>query len=347
MTVDDKLAAIEALIQEDVGNRGLRTDPVDNLITRTAGDFAAACRSIAQTRNARVAILTGFYVASAEPPCGETDGPLGALFLARAFVPLGIRTLIVTDAFCHGALEAARDTPGSGLVSHAELANASPPPGYIGFADTMECKAFVSVAPLPRPALSFERFLFDWSCAIENKDITHLISIERVGPCHADGHCYSMRGRDITEHMAPAHLLLEDALARTPPLPTIGIGDGGNEIGMGKIPREVIARNIANGDKIACRVPTDHLIVAGVSNWGAYGLAAGVRLLRGAPHDPALWDPDRESELLQLMVERGPLVDGVSGKQSATVDWLPWETYASVLKRIGAIMASGAASARR
>ena len=44
---------------------------------------------------------------------------------------------------------------------------------------------------------------------------------------------------------------------------------------MGKIPWEVIRRNIPGGGLVACRVPTDHLIVCGVSNWGAYGLAAG------------------------------------------------------------------------
>ena len=38
---------------------------------------------------------------------------------------------------------------------------------------------------------------------------------------------------------------------------------------MGKIPHETIVKNIPNGDLIHCRVPTDHLIVAGVSNWGA------------------------------------------------------------------------------
>ena len=35
-----------------------------------------------------------------------------------------------------------------------------------------------------------------------------------------------------------------------------------------------------NGGLIACRVPADYLIVAGVSNWGAWALGAGVALLR-------------------------------------------------------------------
>src|SRR5260370_17073462 len=54
----------------------------------------------------------------------------------------------------------------------------------------------------------------------------------------------------------------------------------------GKIPWSVIRRNIPNGGLVACRVPTDHLIVCGVSNWGAYGLAAGVRILTGRSEEP-------------------------------------------------------------
>jgi hypothetical protein len=145
-----------------------------------------------------------------------------------------------------------------------------------------------------------------------------------------------MRGRDITTFTNPAHLLFEDAAQRR--LPTIGIGDGGNEIGMGKIPAEVLERNIPGGARIACRVPTDHLIVAGTSNWGAYGLAAGVRLLRGASHDGKLFDPAREQELLRLMVEQGPLVDGVLARPSATVDGLTWERYARVLQELDRIL---------
>src|SRR5438874_2583567 len=96
-------------------------------------------------------------------------------------------------------------------------------------------------------------------------------------PEHRD-RCHTMRGIDVTDTVSPAHWLFEDK--RRPV--TIGIGDGGNEIGMGKIGWEVVSRNIPRGGLIACRVPVDHLVVAGVSNWGAYALAAGVHALRGA-----------------------------------------------------------------
>ena len=54
-----------------------------------------------------------------------------------------------------------------------------------------------------------------------------------------------MRGRDVTAYMSPAHLLfVPEVKAWRPDVKTIGIGDGGNEIGMGKIPWDVIRRNI-------------------------------------------------------------------------------------------------------
>jgi D-glutamate cyclase len=165
--------------------------------------------------------------------------------------------------------------------------------------------------------------------------VTHILAIERVGPNH-EGRCYSMRGVDVTQHTEPLHSMF---VTSSHP-PTIGIGDGGNEIGMGKIAHEIVAKNIPNGDLIHCRVPTDSLIVAGVSNWGAYALAAGVYLLRGVKAPRHLFDPDRERDILEVMVREGPLVDGVTGKQTATVDGLTWDEYVKPLIRIREILES-------
>jgi len=333
---EELLARIRDLIQEDVGQRGLRTDPVDNLITACPDDFSQACGSIAETDRPGVAVVTGFYIPHATPPCGETDGPLGALFLARALVPLGIRTAIITDSFARGALEAGLKS--SGLEKAVTL---------------------LTIPGLTHP---WEVYLkLDWRHFLEWFPITHLVALERVGPSHTvdslraqkqstqnitnrfeeeipidhRNRCHTMRGLDITEHMSPAELLFETGKQVFPSLTTIGIGDGGNEIGMGKIPWDTIRRNIPRGGLVACRVPTDYLIVCGVSNWGAYGLAAGVRLLRGAPPDPELFDPARERELLRIMVERGPLVDGTSGQATVTVDGLSFERYVEPLVQIG------------
>ena len=71
------LREIRDLIQQDINHRGLATDPEANLIKACPDDFADACRSIAETPRPTLFVVTGFYIAHADPPCGETDGPLG------------------------------------------------------------------------------------------------------------------------------------------------------------------------------------------------------------------------------------------------------------------------------
>jgi hypothetical protein len=291
------LDQIREIIQRDVNNRGLARDPHENLFTACRDDLANACRSIAETPQPVLLIVTGFFIPHAQPPCGETDGPLGALFLARAGQALGIEVALLTDDFCGRALEI-------GLKA---------------------CDLNKTVPVLVAPAVS-----------LILPERTHLVALERVGPGF-DNRCHNMHGRDITEEMAPLHRFFDPAY-QTPPIPTIGIGDGGNEIGMGKISPEVIARNIANGERIACRVPTDHLIVAGVSNWGAYALAAGVAVLRRQRLPASLFDVERERELLRIMVEQGPLVDGVTAQPAVTVDGLAFDDYAEPLQQIGELL---------
>jgi D-glutamate cyclase len=306
MTTDEKLAAILAAVQTDPGNRGLARDAHDNLFTACPGDFAAACRSIADYPNPSVGIVTGFWIPTAQPPAPETDGPLGAVFLARALYTLRMGSWLMTEDEC-------LKPNGAGLLvaglAPDRLLTGGREPGVL---------AGIWVNP-PGSTAPF----------------THLLALERVGPA-TDGRCYTMRGRDVTTRTLPSHHLFDP-----PACPhTIGIGDGGNEIGMGKIPHETIVKNIPNGDLIHCRVATDHLIVAGVSNWGAYALAAGVYILHGVKPPGDLFDPDREREILEVMVREGPLVDGVTGKQTATVDGLTWDEYVKPLVRIREILES-------
>jgi hypothetical protein len=344
---DAVLTAMRDAVQTDPGGRGLAAVPGDNLFTAFPGDFEAACRSVA-TRRGMLGIVTGFFIASADPPCGETDGPLGAVFLARALAPAGIPVTIFAESCCASGVSEGLAACGlSAGVPVVELTTSA-----------------LASDPLREYEANIIRAIGDGEFK-QDAPYGHFLSLEHVGPSHtrcslrrqpgttwADrrrfrdevprerrDRCYSMRGRDITAETSPAHRIIEIARGyNRGRVPTIGIGDGGNELGMGKIPWDVIRRNIPNGGQIACRVPTDHLIVAGVSNWGAYALAAGVRYLRGVPHDPALFDPDRELQLLERMVERGPLVDGVAGKRQATVDGLSFEEYAKPLARLGEIL---------
>jgi len=200
MTTDEKLAAILAAIQTDPGNRGLGKDPKDNLFNSCAGDFEAACRSISSTEKASLAVVTGFYISSANPPAFETDGPLGAIFLARS-LSTNINISTVTDSWGIPAMLAGVE--------------------YCGLGSS------VSVLRTGEESIG---------------PVSHLLAIERVGPNHQD-RCYSMRGHDVTAFTEPAHVMFNGEANISRP-PTIGIGDGGNEIGMGKISHETIVKNI-------------------------------------------------------------------------------------------------------
>ena len=170
----------------------------------------------------------------------------------------------------------------------------------------------------------------------ESSPVTHLITCERPGPT-ADGSFRTMRGRDITGVHRGLHQKYLDIRERDRPV-TIGIGDGGNEVGMGSIPAGTMAKNIADAERVRCVEPCDHLIVAGVSNWGAVALAAGVKLIRGHRLQQSDFAEATEQQCMQTLVSMWGLVDGVTGRQEATVDGLPWDVYAAPLVRIREIL---------
>jgi D-glutamate cyclase len=330
MNIKEKLKVIRDIIQVDVGNRGLRKDPQENLINATLFDFGAACQSFANIKEGNVAIVTGFTIPKVDPPRAETDGPLGALFLARALNAMGMKILLVTDKYCLNALKTAL----SGLHSGHSIRLFEVP---LEEDKEIVVQNFRKTAGL----------------------LTHLIAIERPGPSHTpdsiasqlegtarivdmyrrdipSGHhdrCHTMKGFDIEHLTSPTHWLFEADSPRLAEV-TIGIGDGGNEIGMGKIAWDTIRKNIPNGGMVACRIPTDYLIVSGISNWGGYALAAGVALVRNQKLDPKLFDIEEERKILEQMVQSGPLIDGVSGEQTTSVDGLPFEEYVKPLTQI-------------
>ncbi|MBV9376754.1 MAG: DUF4392 domain-containing protein [Alphaproteobacteria bacterium] len=167
--------------------------------------------------------------------------------------------------------------------------------------------------------------------------ITHAISIERCGRS-ADGAPRNMRGLDISSYTAPL-----DELFTAGPWETIAIGDGGNEIGMGSLPRELIAQHVDHGQIIACTTPARHLIVAGVSNWGAYGLLGALAAFRADWREPLLACLDEKLDLaiLEAMVHDGPAVDGVSRLRTMTVDNLGLPVHHNKLREISALLEAG------
>jgi hypothetical protein len=134
-----------------------------------------------------------------------------------------------------------------------------------------------------------------------------IVSIERPG-LSAQGGYFNMRGEDITDRCACFDYFIELAAC-----PTIAIGDGGNEIGMGKIRSAVEALAIT-----PAITSCDELLVADVSNWGAYGLIAIIGYWLGDD----LLGKISPLELLRFLSQGGS-VDGVTRENTLTEDGLP------------------------
>jgi hypothetical protein len=339
---DTVLEGIQAIVQEDVNQRGLARHAEDNLVSWCQGDFVAACESLAGANPLVAGILTGFYIPSAA--AAETDGPMGALLLARTLRQLGARVLIAVEYHAHAAMELALKE--------------------VGADEGILLKRLPTPRELAQGSSEVESLFWpeDGAC------VTHLIAVERVGPNHTwDSveslsrlagrheygsfraqvpvehwdHYHTMRGRIITEHMYPAHRFFEQVPET---VTTIGIGDGGNEIGMGKIPWEIIARNVPGGGVVACRVPTDHNIVCGISNWGAHGLAAGVWHLRRQTAVPEWFQAEAERTLWDKVLRdaQPTLVDGMTGQRTLSVDGLSWDAYARPLTQMARLLEGSA-----
>jgi D-glutamate cyclase len=300
--IERRIGRIEAVVGQDVGRN------IQALFAHAEGGLLAAARSIAQHPRPHVAIISGFYIPFTTPPAAENDGPVGVAHLAAAFQRAGIPCRIATDAPCANVLRVA--------------ALAAGVPASFRF-DTIALDESAQGGDR-----SLDAVLESWRRL--DPPLSHVIAIERCGLA-ADGKPHNSRGHDISAHTAPLdHLFTGGDWVK------IGIGDGGNEVGMGSIPRDVIAANIDNGEVVACVTPCDHLLVLGVSNWGGYALPAALALLRPEWRDAMLSGLTREmdAKILRETNEKGPSVDGKAGIQAFQVDGLPWEFHADILDRV-------------
>ena len=166
----------------------------------------------------------------------ETDGPPGALTLCLILKKLGYIPVILTDKYCQN------------------------------FFEKYDIKViYMDIKMENESKINFiER-------TIKEYDPKGMISIERCG-LNTENKYANMRNISINEHTAEIDLFFLNYYKK---IPTIGIGDGGNEIGMGNL--ENIIKN--NLELIPCKIKVDKLIISSVSNWGGYGLAAYLCLL--------------------------------------------------------------------
>ncbi|MBS0223982.1 MAG: DUF4392 domain-containing protein [Proteobacteria bacterium] len=264
------------------------------LIDATRGELGVAAAALLQAKS--IGLITGFFVPRDEVMAPETDGPVGTALLAVSLAACGVPVRIAVDSPCADVVRmAVREAGGTVAVDE------------VGVDD--------------RPGI--DRVIDAWRRA----GTSHVVAIERCGLAR-DGRPRNMRGVDVSPWTAPL-----DNLFSAGPWVRIGVGDGGNEIGMGKLPADLIAAAVPNGERIACVTGCDHLIVAGVSNWGAYGLMTALALLREswAATIGKFLTTDRDLRVTRAIAESTGAVDGVTGRREATVDGFGPEIHAAVI----------------
>ena len=147
---------------------------------------------------------------------------------------------------------------------------------------------------------------------------TLLVFVEVPG--HAiDGCYYNMRYEDISDRTLAWERLLELA-----PCPSIAFADGGNELGMGAAADALKQLSIAPAVSA-----TDALVLADISNWGAYGLLA----LASVYVQKDLLQGFHLTGLLEKLSRNG-IVDGVTGAATASEDGLPAVSGEAMLRAL-------------
>jgi hypothetical protein len=230
-----------------------------------------------------IVLFTGFVVPGTFPE-GENDGPLGAVVLARALHRIGARLELLVD-----------------------------PP----LVDTVRWLVAEIDADTPVAAITAETLA-------ASAQISTAIAVEKPGK-NEMGFMHTYDGERIVGGSPPVDATFQE-LNRRGAL-TISIADRGNEVGFGGL-RDLVCELIPRaracscgcGGRIAAATPAKLLLPAAVSNWGAYGVAAGLALLSGRP-DLAL-RPEEEERMLKVAAVRG-CRDGVRRRGLYGVDGFP------------------------
>ncbi|KAM6202673.1 D-glutamate cyclase, mitochondrial [Rhynchocyon petersi] len=315
-----KIRELEALIAVDPGHRG-----IGHLLCKD--DLLRASLSLSHAQS--VLVTTGFPTHFAHEPPEETDGPPGAIALAAFLQALEKEVAMVVDQ--------------RALSLHKKLIEEAVEQGVL--------KTQVPLLTYQGGSAEAARAFLCKDGDASSPRFDHLVAIERAGRA-ADGSYYNARKVDIKHLVDPIDDLFL-AAKKIPGISSTGVGDGGNELGMGKV-KEAVKTHIRNGAVIACDVEADFAVIAGVSNWGGYALACALYILNScavhtrylrkatgplrAPGEHiwthALPSITKEEKMLSILVKH-KVRSGVSGVVGMEVDGLPFHgTHAEMIQKL-------------
>jgi D-glutamate cyclase len=280
---------------------------------RTRAPLAAgAARALCLAVHAGDLVLLTTGLVTAAIPAGETDGPPGALVLARALIRgRGARAILLTEPAVVRPTQAAAEALAAGER------------------DGESWRGRLQVQPFPSdPAEAAAAARRLWQAAKP----AALISVEKLGP-NRRGVIHTMYGEDVTATQARTDRIF--ALARRHGVLTVGIGDRGNEIGMGGLLSPRLRCACPCRGTIACAVPADRPVVAFSSNWGSYAVAAALAARLRQPE--LLHRPASEGRMLRSLLRSG-VVDGLTRRAALSVDGAPLAVQTALVDLLGAVL---------
>lgn len=267
-----------------------------------------------------VVILTG---AGGPPflPNSEIDGIPGAVSIARALhFGYGVQVTILTEARAEGSVRATTRAAGMNFRrkdENPELAH---------------CVVF-EASPIERDAC--DQHAED---ILERLNPTAVIAIEKLSPNSA-GVIHGTTGLSYDDVHTKPDAYFSRAAERD--ILTVGIGDGGNEVGFG-VAAEETAKIMPAGQRCLCEcgggsaaaIATDEFMVAAISDWGGYALGAMIAYTTGVRK--AMITPRDVERMLYACIDAGAL-DGARGTPEVGDDGVPLEgqiAYVSLLNTL-------------
>ena len=321
--------SIDQLITTSIGGKFADYINVDYIpalakAARIKQEVAATFLAAKKLRDAikpgdRVVIGTGWLLL--HYMAGETDGPPGAAALARSLdLGLHARPVIITEPELNGICTFACKGIGLRVFPLEETMGIPRRVSIINFASN-KAESRKSAKEL-----------------LEKLNPSALISVEK-GSRNVKGVYHSLWGQDISPTTSGVDILFEEA--KDQGILTIGIGDGGNEIGCGLIADTInnlhpkgIKCDCPCGAGITAATVTDVLVMAFVSNWGAYGIEAALALLLDI--EDVLHTGEVEKHVLQQTGLAGAVASpyGYSGPEinQTKVDQMPGEISVKIVE---------------
>lgn len=334
--VKEAAEAVDRLLTVDLAARGA-IGILYAAARRAQGDQPLGLLAAERLREAvkpgnPVVIATGLPIRGwFSPAIAENDGPAGAATLARALY-VGLKALPVL--LCEGPmvplLRAACRAAGLVVTTRAEWQKGQVAPGAVPGRHIPPAIVEGFPVELAEAEIAAQDLLID----LKPKA---LISIERQGANEKGVYHYGKGEANLLSVMAKLDVLFEQG--RREGILTLGLGDGGNELGLGLI-RDEIRSAIPFGARCICpcgagiapKFAADVVVVATTSNWGAWGIEACLALITGCRevlHTPAL-----ERNVLRACADAGAM-DGITGFIEPDVDGIPGEMGAYIVDMLG------------